>query len=144
MNTQTVDLPLRVSKAPEKGYATGVTTGVYVRAIDHNGKWASVDVATLDEDSLLRWLRSRDGDNMLAENMVGILLGHGQLHPPTPEQPDMFTWNKKGGYNRRAIEAFLREAGAYYERHMSTLHDQRGTGWLLALLDKTPSQMAKD
>ena len=55
-------------------------TGIFVRAQVPGGKWDSVDIAQLDAESLLEWLRSRDGDNSLAENVVGILLGHGHLH----------------------------------------------------------------
>lgn len=54
-------------------------TGIFVRAQDNNGKWHSADIAHLDKDSLLVWLRSRGGDNALAENTVGLLLGHGHL-----------------------------------------------------------------
>lgn len=50
-------------------------TGVYVRA-QHNGVWGSYDVASLDGTSLLKWLRSRGGNNPWAENFIGILLGY--------------------------------------------------------------------
>ncbi len=50
-------------------------TGIYVRAKDE-GKWQSVDIVYLDKASLLRWLRSRGGDNKWAESVVGVLLGH--------------------------------------------------------------------
>ncbi len=53
-------------------------TGVYVRAL-RGGIPASVDIAELDAPSLLRWLRSRGGENSWAENIVGLLLGHGPL-----------------------------------------------------------------
>jgi hypothetical protein len=55
-------------------------TGIYVRAKDGE-RWVSVDICRLDKPSLLAWLRSRGGDNPWAENTVGILLGHGPLHP---------------------------------------------------------------
>jgi hypothetical protein len=54
-------------------------TGIFVRAL-LNEKWESVDIVFLDKDSLLFWLKSRGGDNMWAENCVGILLEHGNLH----------------------------------------------------------------
>lgn len=54
-------------------------TGIYVRAM-RGGKWDSVDIGELDRASLLAWLRSRGGDNKWAENTVGLLLDHGQLH----------------------------------------------------------------
>lgn len=54
-------------------------TGIYVRAKTSEGGWRSADIAHLDKASLLAWLQSRGGDNALAENCVGILLGHGNL-----------------------------------------------------------------
>lgn len=55
-------------------------TGIYVRAQDINGKWGSFDICQLTKASLLEFLKSRGGDNPWAENVVGILLGHGHLH----------------------------------------------------------------
>lgn len=54
-------------------------TGIFVRAT-LDGKWGSYDIADLEKESLLDWLRSRGGDNPWAEDVVGILLGHGCLH----------------------------------------------------------------
>jgi hypothetical protein len=51
-------------------------TGICVRAINSDEKWASVDIAWLDRESLLTWLRGSSGDNPLAENVVCTLLGH--------------------------------------------------------------------
>lgn len=53
-------------------------TGIYVRA-RHDEKWGSYDIAQLTPGSLLRWLRSRGEKNEFAENVVGILLGHGNI-----------------------------------------------------------------
>ena len=56
-------------------------TGIYVRVYDvEDKKWTSADIVLLHRDSLLRWLKSRGGDNPWAEDVVGILLGHGHLH----------------------------------------------------------------
>jgi len=55
-------------------------TGIFIRAEDSNGKFGSFDIAQLDKESLLAWLKSRGGDNSYAEDTVGILLGHGHLH----------------------------------------------------------------
>ena len=69
--------------APERAYHHGgqfmptPDTGIYVRAQLPDGSWAAADVATLDKDSLYRWLRSRGGANGWAEDVVGILLGWG-------------------------------------------------------------------
>lgn len=71
MDTLTVD-PYRTG-APE--------TGVYVRARSE-GKMGSHDIAHLDANSLLAWLRSRGGENAWAENTVGILLGHEEPIAP--------------------------------------------------------------
>ncbi len=54
-------------------------TGIPVRA-QLEGKWGSHDIATLTAESLLGWLRSRGGNNPLAEDIIGVLLGHGRLH----------------------------------------------------------------
>jgi hypothetical protein len=45
-----------------------------------NGKYEAVDIVYLDAASLLAWLRSDGGRNELAENVIGILLGHGNIH----------------------------------------------------------------
>jgi hypothetical protein len=55
-------------------------TGISVRALMLDGRWDNADIAYLDKESLLAWLRSRGGNNEWAENVVGILLGHGNLH----------------------------------------------------------------
>jgi hypothetical protein len=55
------------------------TTGIYVRAKDPWDSWANADIAELDRVSLLRWLRSRGGENLWAENTVMALLGHKQF-----------------------------------------------------------------
>ena len=55
-------------------------TGIYIRAHDRNEKWQSVDIAVLTKESLLKWLKSRGGNNPLAENVVGVLLGYGHLN----------------------------------------------------------------
>jgi len=54
-------------------------TGIYIRASDPSGKWDSVDIAQLDKQSLHAFLRSRGGENLRAENIVGILLGYGSF-----------------------------------------------------------------
>lgn len=53
-----------------------IETGIYVRALNEDKKWESVDISHLDRDSLQSWLRSRGGENQWAENVVMILLGH--------------------------------------------------------------------
>lgn len=58
----------------------GDGTGIYVRAKDGDN-FVAADICQLDKPSLLAWLRSRGGDNVWAENTVGMLLGHGPLHP---------------------------------------------------------------
>lgn len=55
-------------------------TGIYVRARSITGRWRSADIAHLDSRSLLAFLRSRGGGNAWAEDVVGLVLGHGPLH----------------------------------------------------------------
>jgi hypothetical protein len=61
-------------------------TGTFVRAKDQSGKHQSVDIALLNKASLLALLRSRGGRNEWAENMVGLLLGHGAFHDRLSER----------------------------------------------------------
>jgi len=56
-------------------------TGIYVRAFVENGECISCDIADLEKESLLVWLKKNNGENRVAEDVVGILLGHGHLHP---------------------------------------------------------------
>jgi hypothetical protein len=60
-------------------------TGIPIRANLH-GKWGTYDIANLDKDSLLEWLQSRGGVNRMAEDIVGVLLGHGFLHTTPGEE----------------------------------------------------------
>jgi hypothetical protein len=53
-----------------------VGAGILVRAINVNGLWDNIDIAHLDAESLLTWLRSRGGANDYAEQVVFLLLGH--------------------------------------------------------------------
>lgn len=62
-------------------YGDETITGVFVRAQHpETSRWMSADIAILTRKSLLRWLRSRGGDNPWAEDVVGIVLGYGHLH----------------------------------------------------------------
>jgi len=61
-------------------HGTSNITGIFIRAKNPDGEWVSADIAVLDKPSLLRWLKSRGGENRWAEDVVGILLGHGHLH----------------------------------------------------------------
>ena len=63
-----------------------VQTGIYIRAKNTADRWDSLDIAWLDRVSLLAFLRSRDGDNPWAEDVCGILLGHGHLHEHKAEE----------------------------------------------------------
>lgn len=51
-------------------------TGMHTRALDPAGNWRSVDIAVLDSESVLAWLRSRGGRNPWAEQAILYLLGH--------------------------------------------------------------------
>jgi hypothetical protein len=65
----------------EQRYIDNTSTRIYVRAKHESGRWESVDILCLTKESLLEWLKSRGGDNPYAEDVVGMLLGHGRLHP---------------------------------------------------------------
>jgi hypothetical protein len=69
------NLDLRVDPARR----TLERTGIYVRARDGE-RFVSADIDQLDKRSLLAWLRSRGGDNPYAEDVVGLIMGHGHLH----------------------------------------------------------------
>lgn len=55
-------------------------TGIYIRAQGADGRYDAFDIVELDKASLLTWLRSRGGDNIWAENVIGLIMGHGPLH----------------------------------------------------------------
>ena len=61
-------------------------TGIYVRARALDGTYRTFDIGELTSASLLEWLRSRGGDNPWAEDVVGLLLGHGHLHEKPGDQ----------------------------------------------------------
>lgn len=69
--------PLRISEA-RCCADDNDRTGIYVRAQLSSGKWINADIYQLERDSLHRWLRSRGGKNLWAENCVLSLLGHEQ------------------------------------------------------------------
>jgi hypothetical protein len=69
---------MELTADPERGHLHE-STGIYVRAKSDDGKWMNADIAELDKPSLLHWLKSRGGDNPWAEDVVGILLGHGHF-----------------------------------------------------------------
>ena len=68
-----IDLDLQISDEFGPRYGK---TGIYVRARSQSGRIVDADIAQLEGPSLLRWLRSRGGENAWAENTVGQLLGH--------------------------------------------------------------------
>jgi hypothetical protein len=61
-------------------------TGIFIRAKDQSGKHQSVDITLLNKASLLALLRSRGERNEWAENVVGLLLGHGAFHDRLAER----------------------------------------------------------
>ena len=61
--------PLRCKKPP-------VRTGILVIGEFPDGKRDPVDISQLMLESLLKWLRSRGGENWLAEATVATLVGH--------------------------------------------------------------------
>ena len=62
-------------------------TGIYIRAKHpETDQWGAFDIVTLTSGSLLDWLTGHGGDNPLAENTIGVLLGHGHLHTYDEEE----------------------------------------------------------
>jgi len=54
-------------------------TGICVH-VEDEGEWKAVDISQLEAASLLEWLKSRGESNKIAENVVGLLLGHGRFY----------------------------------------------------------------
>ena len=52
--------------------------GIFVRALDADGHWDSVDIAHISRDSLIDWLRSRDSIEWPI-NVVMTILAHPQI-----------------------------------------------------------------
>lgn len=53
-----------------------VTTDIFVRAQRPDDSWDAVDIWELSLESLIRWLRSRGGQNPHAESVLAAALGH--------------------------------------------------------------------
>jgi len=51
-------------------------TPIYVRALDPEGNMIAANLAQLDADSVIRWLRSKGEYSTIAEQTVLVLLGH--------------------------------------------------------------------
>jgi hypothetical protein len=84
--SHTVGASLRF--CPERSDIRHGDTGIYVRAQKADESWGNADIAELDRDSLHRWLRSRGGRNLWAENVVMALLGHEQISAADDPQSD--------------------------------------------------------
>lgn len=52
------------------------STGVYIRAIGQDGRWGTYDIAELDRDSLVAFVRSRGSVSTFALHLVLIWLGY--------------------------------------------------------------------
>jgi len=76
-------IPLMTQAFKETLVIESDRTGLPIRAkFEPHDRVYTTDIYLLTKESLLEWLKSRDGDNAWAEDVVGILLGHGHLHPP--------------------------------------------------------------
>ena len=72
---------MKLKTDPKREQEFSDITGIFIRAwSDEKDKFVNADIYHLDKESLLEWLKSRGGDNPWAEDVVGILLGHGHLH----------------------------------------------------------------
>ena len=65
-------------------YADGV--GIYVRAIDIDGRWDAVDIAALDRASLREFATSRGPVSDWALSILEQILGHPRPTTETEEQ----------------------------------------------------------
>ncbi len=61
-------------------------TGIFVRAQHLDGSWGSPDMSQLDDESLVRWLRTRGGENRWAESVVFLLIGRSPPRDDGAEQ----------------------------------------------------------
>lgn len=82
VNTGVLREPLYIDDA-RAGEQYRDLTGIYVRAKttdtdEQPGQWVNADIAQLDRESLVRWLRSRGDGESFAESVVLSLLGHPQ------------------------------------------------------------------
>lgn len=57
-----------------------ILTHEYAPALRSGGKIERVDIVSLDAESLLDWLHNKGECNVRAENLIGVLFGHGPLH----------------------------------------------------------------
>jgi hypothetical protein len=72
------DAILRVDPKRVAAYPRERATGIYVRALHPDPlKFAPADLAWLDKESLKTWLAT--APTSAAENVLGVLLGHGKL-----------------------------------------------------------------
>ncbi len=52
-------------------------TGIFIRAVTHEGKWENVDLCQLERESIIEWVNScKNG----AINALLILLGYDQIY----------------------------------------------------------------
>lgn len=77
MEDEKDEIILRVDPA-RSGLFPADPTAVYVRAINPNGKWDSVDCAYLNAESFDAWITSRGEVSAFALGFLHILLGYPQ------------------------------------------------------------------
>lgn len=113
----------------------------------YNEELDTVDISALEEISLRNWLTTC-GDNPLAENIVGVLLGHGRLHALINDQDTKFPWNVNGPI-RDAMLEFVQVMMVFGAAHkdkdltLSNMDFQFVLGWLKAGVDVTPTMLKK-
>lgn len=78
------DLTVDLIRFQDPKYAEA--TGIFIRATTPSGKWVSVDIAELERDSLIQFVRQRGPASPWAVSIVLILLGHdsADLVPQDP------------------------------------------------------------
>jgi len=82
-------------------------TGILVRAQDPAGEWTAADVATLERQSLIDWLRSRGDRSRFAESVVLHLLGYEQA-PVTSQEKGVQTFTRVPPMAESALLARMR------------------------------------
>ena len=82
-------------------------TGILVRAQDPSGTWTAADIATLERQSLIDWLRSRGDRSRFAESVVLHLLGYEEA-PVTSQEKGVQTFTRVPPMAESALRERLR------------------------------------
>lgn len=70
------------------------STGVYVRAVNHEGRWVSTDFITLDRASFIQFVTSRGPVSDFAMSIFFGMFDYPREEPEPEEDPDLFRKNQ--------------------------------------------------